>query len=121
MGGSAQSSTESVELRLPLRGGIEQLAERVLSEALKQSGIVPAIELAVQAQLSMSGLLDKPAAAKWLRIEESALQIWMRPVGDRGGRGLPHVKIGETVRFRLSALEAWVAQFEVNRVLPAAA
>jgi hypothetical protein len=94
------------------------LAEAVLSCALREAGIVGAIERAVQIQLAARGLLNKAGAAKFLEIEERTLEIWMRAAGDRGGRGVPHYKIGEAVRFKLAALEAWCAQYEINKVLP---
>lgn len=121
MSSSPDKPGAAVEIKLPLRDSIDELAARVLGHALQEAGIVEAIRVATETHLAHSGLLTKEQAAKWLRIEESALQIWIRPVGDRGGRGVPHLKIGETVRFRLASLEAWAAQFEVNKILPAAA
>lgn len=96
-----------------------ELAERVLATALRESGILERIDAAKDAALAVRGLMKKPEAAKFLTLEERTLEIWMRPVGDRGGRGVPHIKIGDRVFFQLAALEAWLAQdqFQVNRVL----
>ena len=95
-----------------------ELAERALTESLRAAGVAQAIAEAAEVRLALRGLLDKAAAAKFLKIEERTLEIWMRTAGDRGGRGVPHFKIGEAVRFTLPALEAWLAQYEVNKVLP---
>lgn len=94
------------------------LAESVLACALREAGIVAQIEAAVQTRLSETGLLDKVQAAKFLSIEMRTLEVWMRPGGDRGGRGVPHLKIGEAVRFKVASLEAWAGQYEINRLLP---
>ncbi len=96
------------------------VAESALQSALEKAGVVKAIQDAALANLAARGLLDKELAAKFLGIEPRTLEIWMRPLGDRCGRGVPHMKIGETVRFKIESLEAWAAQHEVNRVLTVA-
>ncbi len=109
-----------MELKLATGELSDALAHGV-AEALRGAGIVAAVNAAIEAELAARGLLTKEQAAKFLTIELRTLENWMRPAGDRGGRGVPHLKIGETVRFKLQSLEAWACQFEVNRVLPAAA
>jgi hypothetical protein len=90
--------------------------------ALQGAGIVDAVHAAIEAQLALRGLLDKAEAMKFLRIKsERTLELWMKPAGDNGGRGLPYLKIGDSVRFKLASLEAWSVQYEVNKVLPKAA
>ncbi len=93
------------------------VAEAVLASALREAGIVAQIAAAMETALALRGLVNKAGAAKFLEIEERTLEIWMRPAGDRGGRGVPHYKIGEMVRFKIAALEAWVECYEVNKVL----
>lgn len=96
-------------------------AEAALARALEKGGIVEAIKDASMAALASKGLLDKEAAARYFGIEPRTLEIWIRPLGERGGKGVPHLKIGETVRFKLASLEAWAAQHELNRVVTIAA
>ena len=116
-----EATAEEVQFRLPLSGGIEKLAHQVLSEALERSGVVRAIELSVEAHLSTRGLLTKDQMLRYLGIESMrTLDTWMKPESE-GGRGLPHLKIGETVRFRLTSIEEWEKKYEINRVLSAAA
>lgn len=98
-----------------------ELAETVLARALKEGGVVKAIQEAIEAQLALRGAIDKATAAKFLTVEERTLEIWCRKEGDRGGRGCPHTKIGETVRFRIESLDAWLKSHEVNPVLRAVA
>ena len=62
----------------------------------------------------------KDEAARYLGVKASALDDWMRPVGKPRGRGLPHFKIGHTVRFRRASIEAWLAGQERNRAQAAA-
>jgi hypothetical protein len=59
------------------------------------------------------GLMDKAETARYLKIEERALENWMRPI-EKGGRGIPYSKIGETVRFRRSRINAWLLTLERN-------
>jgi hypothetical protein len=102
----------------------EELADAVagaVERALREAGVAAAVRAAIDAELALRGLLTKEQGAKYLGIESRTLEIWMRPAGQNGGRGVPHLKIGETVRFKLASLEAWALQFEVNKVLPAAA
>jgi hypothetical protein len=111
----------TVEFRLPLVGGVERLAREVLAEALESAGVVAAIELAAESHLACRGLLTKDQMLRYLSIESMrTLDMWMKPESD-GGRGLPHLKIGETVRFRLSSVESWAEKYEVNRNLSSAA
>jgi len=62
----------------------------------------------------------KTSAARYLGVKDSALDDWMRPVGKPRGRGLPHFKIGHTVRFRRASIDAWLAEQERNRISAAA-
>lgn len=98
-----------------------EVAESVLARAIEKGGVVDAIREAAEAALAARGLLDKEQARRYLQIEERTLEIWMRPAGVKGGRGVPHMKIGEAVRFRLESLEAWALQHEINKVVPIAA
>lgn len=67
-----------------------------------------------------AGLMEKAAAMDYLAIKsERTLEAWMKP--EPGGRGLPHVKIGETVRFRRSSIDRWLTGQEVNRRMEDAA
>lgn len=70
------------------------------------------------------GLMDKAAAAKYLGIEVRALEDWMKaPHESPRGRGLPHFKLGETVRFSRVRIDAWALCHERNTpaLLPALA
>lgn len=60
-----------------------------------------------------SGCMDKEEAAAYLKIKVRALENWMRPVSE-GGRGVPHSKLGETVRFQRSRIDRWLVANEVN-------
>jgi excisionase family DNA binding protein len=119
MNGEAQPTT-GLKVELPAEMSRELGAE-ILRAALEKAGVMEAILLAVQAQIALRGLIDKPEAARYLGISVPTLEVWLRKEGDRGGRGVPHLKIGETVRFKISSLDAWATQHEVNQVLPRAA
>jgi excisionase family DNA binding protein len=54
------------------------------------------------------GLLSKREVAARLRISPRTLDLWMRK------KRLPFLKIGKTVRFRMSAVMEKLNQFEVN-------
>lgn len=70
------------------------------------------------AQERESGYMDKEAAAAYLGLKsQRALENWMRPLGE-GGRGLPHFKFGETVRFSRARIDAWAISQEANRIYP---
>lgn len=51
-------------------------------------------------------LLDATEAARHLRIHPKTLQRMAR------AGGVPHIRIGRYIRFRLSALDEWVRAFE---------
>ena len=103
-----------MELRLPA-DQFRDVATAVLKDALERGGIAEAIRQAAMAALAMKGMLEKEHAAKYLGIEVRTLELWMKPVAE-GGKGVPHLKIDKTVRFRIEALDAWSAKFEVNPV-----
>lgn len=61
-----------------------------------------------------AGYMDKEGAAAYLGLKsERALESWMKPLA-QGGRGLPHLRFGATVRFRRDRIDAWSLAFEVN-------
>ena len=69
---------------------------------------------AAMAEDASQGYMDKAAAMKYVKLEsERALETWMKPVKD-GGRGMPHMKIGETVRFSRARIDAWMLTLERN-------
>ena len=103
---------------LELRMGGEQftnIATEVLTAALERGGVAEAIKQAAEAALALRGFIEKDQAAAFLRIPVRTLELWMRPEGE-GGKGVPHLKFGVMVRFRIEALEAWARKFEVNPV-----
>jgi excisionase family DNA binding protein len=56
-----------------------------------------------------SELLTYPEAAALIGVQTSTLQIWV----SRGNKGIPYLKIGtKIVRFRASALAAWLKSHE---------
>jgi hypothetical protein len=93
------------------------LAAEILGKAIEKGGVVEAIKTAAAADIASQGLIDKAAAAQFLGVEPRTLEVWMRPVA-QGGKAVPHMKIGETVRFRIDQLREWADQYTVNRVLP---
>jgi hypothetical protein len=103
-----------LELRMPGEQ-FADIATEVLTAALDRGGVAEAIKQAAQATLALRGLLLKEQAATFLRIEVRTLELWMRPEAE-GGKGVPHLKIDRTVRFRIEALEEWARKFEVNPV-----
>lgn len=56
-------------------------------------------------------LLTRPQAAKFLNIKEQTLAVW----ASSKRYPLPMVKVGRSVRYRLSDLEAFVAQNTTGR------
>lgn len=50
-----------------------------------------------------STMLTTRQAAEYLGLAKSTLEIWRC----RGENGLPYLKMGRAVRYRLSDLEAW--------------
>lgn len=59
------------------------------------------------------GYMDKAGACAYLKIEERALEIWMKPV-EKGGRGLPYFKFDGPVRFSRARIDAWALTLERN-------
>jgi hypothetical protein len=115
---AAQADPDNaIQFRLPIQGSMEDLVTRVLRESIDRAGIAQAIADATALELALHGNLDKEGAAKFLKIGVSTLEEWMLPVQE-GGKGCPYYKIGAAVRFRIAPLEAWLNNFEVNRVLP---
>lgn len=103
-----------MELRLPGEE-FSDIATQVLTAALERGGITEAIKQAALAALAMRGLLNKEQAAAFLQIKVRTLETWMASEAE-GGKGIPHLKMGEIVRFRIEALEEWTRKFEVNPV-----
>jgi len=64
------------------------------------------------------GWMDKAGAAKFLGVSLRSIEEWMLPRGTKRGRGLPYIKLGKSVRFRRSDIEAWGSGLLVNRPLP---
>lgn len=52
-----------------------------------------------------AGLLDNSAAAKFIDVTPGTLNVWR----STGRYGIPFLKIGSKVRYRVSDLEAWMA------------
>ena len=92
------------------------VAEKALNVAIERSGLVAAIREAAAARLALTGAIDKEQAAEYFGITVRTIEGWMKPVAD-GGLGLPHLKFGTAVRFKIASLESWSAQYEINRVL----
>ena len=71
---------------------------------------------AQMAERSRQGYMDKAEAAHYLGKETRTVESWMLPVGHPSGRGrgLPHMKLGETVLFRRDRIDAWALAQEVN-------
>jgi hypothetical protein len=66
------------------------------------------------ATAAANGYMDKAAAMEYVGLKsERALENWMRPVRE-GGRGMPHMKIGETVKFKRDRIDAWMLTLEKN-------
>jgi len=89
------------------------VAGPLLTGAVNQLGARLAGAAADLAKGLADGYMDKEQAAAYLGIKERALENWMRPVAE-GGRGVPHSKIGETVRFKRARIDAWMLSLEVN-------
>ena len=53
-----------------------------------------------------SHLLDRKAAAKFLGVKEHTLAVW----ATTHKHHLPYIKVGSLVKYRLSDLEAFLAQ-----------
>jgi len=49
-------------------------------------------------------LLDEKQAAKYLTVSPGTLSVWRRV----GRYSLPFVKVGRTVRYRLSDVDTWL-------------
>ena len=49
-------------------------------------------------------LVDEKAAAAHIFVEPGTLSVWR----STGRYGIPFVKVGRLVRYRLSALDAWL-------------
>lgn len=65
-------------------------------------------EIAVQSRLVaglVSCLLDEKQAAQHISVSPGTLSVWR----STGRYGLPFLKIGSKVRYRLADLEAWLA------------
>lgn len=97
----------------PLQAVIEEALAKSLAEViagLRESVVEKAMRL------------TREEVQKLYGIGDSTLDTWMRKPGDRGGLGMPHLKIGgQTVRFTLPALQAWEEEkLTVNPVAKAA-
>lgn len=89
------------------------LAEPLLARVAGLLAAQLAASATALAEEYASGYMDKDEAAKYLGIEVRALENWMKPLRE-GGRGLPHLKVGATVRFRRCRIDAWALTQEVN-------
>jgi len=92
------------------RAVAEPLLARVAGELAAQ--LVKTAE--ALAQDRTAGCLDKAGVAAYLGQKVRTVENWMRPKSAPGGRGLPHVKIGETVLFMRPRIEAWLLTMERN-------
>ena len=54
--------------------------------------------------ISRKQLLDERAAAAHLSVSPGTLSVWR----STGRYGIPFLKIGRSVRYRLADLEAWI-------------
>jgi excisionase family DNA binding protein len=54
-------------------------------------------------------ILDVPGACELLKIKERTLRSWIKT------HSIPYAKIGGLLRFRRSALMAWVAERETRK------
>ncbi|MES2572147.1 MAG: hypothetical protein V4710_19080 [Verrucomicrobiota bacterium] len=109
-----------MELKV-LDGDFKELVAEAVAKVLRESGLIAAIKYAAELQLAQEGLMTKEQVGDWLGVDERCIELWMRPASEPRGRGLPHIKIGTTVRFRLEALKRWALQHEVNQVISKAA
>lgn len=95
---------------------LREAAEPVLSRVAGEIAAQLARTAEAMAEDRQSGLMDKPEAAHYLGIELRAMEDWMKPVTHPRGRGLPHYKFGETVRFSRRRIDAWALKHERNPV-----
>lgn len=51
-------------------------------------------------------LLDRPQAAEYLGVTPGTLEVW----ASTGRYSLPFVKVGRSVKYRKSDLDAWLAK-----------
>lgn len=89
------------------------LAEPLLARVAGVLAAQLAASATALAEEYAAGYMDKDEAAKYLGIEVRALENWMKPIRE-GGRALPHLKVGATVRFRRCRIDAWALDLEVN-------
>ena len=55
--------------------------------------------------VKLSDLISEKIAAAYLGVEPGTLSVWR----STGRYGIPFTKVGRLVRYRLSALDAWLA------------
>lgn len=96
------------------------VAEPLLRAVAGQLAQQLAATAAALAQDAAEGYMDKEQAARYLGLEwgengSRTLEGWMKPVSE-GGRGLPHMKIGATVKFKRGRIDAWMLTLERNPV-----
>lgn len=53
----------------------------------------------------VNGLLDEKQAAQYMSVSPGTLSVWR----STGRYGLPFLKVGSRVRYRVSDLDAWLA------------
>jgi hypothetical protein len=88
----------------------EPLFTRIAGALAAQLATVAETLAAERAQ----GYMDKAEAMLYVGLKsERALEGWMKPLAE-GGRGMPHMKIGETVKFKRSRIDAWMLTMEKN-------
>lgn len=57
---------------------------------------------------SLSPFLNKKQTCQYLGISNNTLDIWIR-------KGLPFIRIGNTMRFDKESIRRWMTQLEVHR------
>lgn len=62
-------------------------------------------EIVVQPGRLATSLLDEKQAAQYISVSPGTLSVWR----STGRYGLPFLKIGSKVRYRLADIEAWLA------------
>ena len=85
-----------------------QLAE--LSERL--AGVSEALAKRSKVAKDDDRLTSKEVAPLLGVLHHKTVEVWARPCGQKGGRGLPCVRYGRSLRFIRGAVLAWRAQQE---------
>jgi predicted DNA-binding transcriptional regulator AlpA len=62
-----------------------------------------------------ASLIDERAAAEYIGMTTSALRVWRAQTSPRSRTvGPPFVRIGRTIRYRVTDLDAWIAAHLVD-------